>query len=264
MLDNEILEQNQQLKNIIEQSVDDSVNRAFKKYGLPSRISFFNLKSAISLILALLTTIGIGLYLHNKNDANEKVTPVENHDLTLENNGIFGFTVADFEEAILGEATRQKLLIVEEREVYVNTTITETGLFNLGVFNKQQVLTIHGLGQYTIDLTTIASDDISLNEDTYELTIRIPHAELHQVNFIPEKTEIGDTKKGWLAFGSIKMDAEQHNTFEVRAKEELSAKLNEAECFEEADRFAKLSAYETYQPIIKTISPAYKVVIEFK
>lgn len=261
MKENEI--QEQELRNMIEQSVDESVNRAFKKYGRFARLPRFSLRGIVSLIV-LVALIMAGVYLHERSKANETVAPVEDHDLTLENDGIFGFTAADFEEPILGEATRQRLLIVEEQEVYVNTTITDTGLFNWGIFNKQQVFTIHGTGQYTIDLTKITRQDIYLDEDTYELTIKIPHAELHQVTFDPTKTEIGDAQNGWLAFGSIKLDAEQNKQFEVEANEKLKARLNESERFEEADRFAKLAAYETYQPIVRTISPVYKVVIEFQ
>ena len=256
--------QEQELRSIIEQSVDDSVARAFKKYGKYSRFVGLPLKGVLSLLITLAILGGVGIYIHERNQANESVAPVEDHDLTFQNDGIFGFTVADFEEPILGAATRQRLLIVEEQEVYVNTTITDTGLFNLGVFNKQQALTIHGNGQYTIDLTKITKDDIYLNEDTYELTIRIPHSELHQVSFDPTQTEVGDVKNGWLAFGSIKLDAEQQKAFEVSANEKLDAKLRESQRFAEADRFAKLSAYETYQPIIKAVSPAYKVIIEFQ
>lgn len=261
MKENEI--QEQELRNMIEQSVDESVNRAFKKYGRFARLPRFSLRGIVSLIV-LVALIMAGVYLHERSKANETVAPVEDHDLTLENDGIFGFTAADFEEPILGEATRQRLLIVEEQEVYVNTTITDTGLFNWGIFNKQQVFTIHGTGQYTIDLTKITRQDIYLDEDTYELTIKIPHAELHQVTFDPTKTEIGDAQNGWLAFGSIKLDAEQNKQFEVEANEKLKARLNESERFEEADRFAKLAAYEIYQPIVRTISPVYKVVIEFQ
>ena len=204
MANNEL--QEQELQSIIEQSVDDAVKRAFKKYG---RVSWRSLLSPRRLLsfLVILAVLGSGIWLYERNRANEPVAPVEDHDLTLENDGIFGFKAADFEEPILGEATRQRQLIAEEQEVYVNTTITDTGLFNLGVFNKQQALTIHGTGQYTID--RLSRSDISLNEQTYELTIRIPHAELHDTIFDPAQTEIGDTKNGWLAFGSIKLDAEQ-------------------------------------------------------
>lgn len=262
MISNEI--KDQELKELIEQSVDESVERAFKKYGRTSKFPVFRLRSIISLVVVLALIVGAVFYIRDRNRINEQVPPVEDHVLTLENDSIFGFTIADFEEPILGASTRQQLLIVEEREAYVNTTITDAGLFNLGVFNKQQVVTIYGVGQYTIDLEQIGREDISLNEETYELTIRIPHATLHQVSFDPSKTEVGDTQNGWFAFGSIKLDAEQQKSFEVTAVEKLTEKLNEAQRFKEADRFAVLSAYETYQPIVKTISPAYKVVIEFE
>ena len=36
------------------------------------------------------------------------------------------------------------------------------------------------------------------------------------------------------------------------------------ECFEKADRFEKLSAYEVYQPLVSSVSPAYKVEIVVK
>ena len=218
--------QEQKLQSIIEQSVDDAVKRAFKKYGRRSWRALFSPKRLLSL-LVILAVLGGGIWLHEQNRASEPVAPVEDHDLTLENDGIFGFKAADFEEPILGESTRQRQLIVEEQEVYVNTTITDTGLFNLGVFNKQQALTIHGTGQYTIDLTRLSRRDISLNEQTYELTIRIPHAELHDTIFDPAQTEIGDTKNGWLAFGSIKLDAEQQKAFEVSAVEQLQTKLDD-------------------------------------
>ncbi len=239
--------------------IDESVEKAFKKYGKKG-LSIKLLLIGVFLIIGLIVCI----FFIQKRNTSEKVQPVENHDLTLENNGILGFTAADFEEAILGETTRQKLLIVEEQEAYVNTTITDTGLFNLGFFNREQALTIHGTGQYTIDLTQITPENIQLNEETYELTIQIPHAVLHNTSFDPGKTEIGDTKNGWLAFGDIELNQEQHKQFETEAVQKLQEKLNERERFEEADRFAKLSAYETYQPVVKSVSPAYKVVIVFQ
>lgn len=252
-----------ELRDIIEQSIDSSIDRAFKKHSR-SRHFVSLLPKLIPILLILALIGGITLHFYNQAQANKPVAPIEGHDLTLSNEGIFGFTVADFEEPILGNATRQKLLIVEEQDIYNNTTITDTGLFNLGIFNKQQALTIHGTGQYTIDLTQIAKEDISLNEQTYELTIHIPHAKLHQVVFDPSKTEIGDSKNGWLAFGEIKLSPDQQKAFESKAVDILTGKLNEAERQEEADRFAKLSAYETFQPLVKAVSPAYKVIIEFK
>lgn len=258
--------QDNEVEALIAKSVDESVERAFKKYRVSPnhRVSLkYITKIAIALIAIAMLVIG-GKIWSDRLDANKKVAPVEDHDLTLSNNGIFGFTAADFETPILGVASRQKLLIVEEQEAYVNTTITDTGLFNWGIFNKQQALTIHGTGQYTIDLSKITNQDIQLNEEAYELTIRIPHPELHATNFDPSKTEVGDSQNGWLAFGNITLTNEQHKEFETTALQKLNEVLMQSERFTEADRFAKLSAYETYQAVAKTISPAYRVVIDFQ
>lgn len=261
MTENEIRER--ELKYLIEDSVDTSVERAFKKYGRNSRSFHLTLSGVLSLVV-LIIVVFLGAKWYAAQKAIEPVAPVENHDLTLENSGIFGFTVVDFQDAVLGKATQQRLLIVEEREAYVNTTITETGFLNWGVFNKEQALTIHGTGEYAINLTQIKAQDISLDEENYELTIRIPHAALHSTSYDPEKTEIGDLQKGWLAVGDIKLTVEQQKEFEVEAERKLEEKLSEEDCFDDADRFAKVAAYELYQPIVRTVSPAYKVVIDFQ
>lgn len=188
----------EKLRRIIEESVDESVNKAFRKYriGLAAR----GIAKRIIVLIVVICIVIIGVLYWQSTHRKIETKAVEDYDLTLENNGIFGFTAVDFEEAILGEATRQQLLIVEEQDVSINTTITDAGFLALGIFSKEQVLTIHGYGQYTIDLSEISADDISLDEDTFEVTIRIPHAELHDTVFNPDETEIGDVDRGVAGF----------------------------------------------------------------
>ena len=79
MANNEL--QEQELQSIIEQSVDDAVKRAFKKYG---RVSWRSLLSPRRLLsfLVILAVLGSGIWLYERNRANEPVAPVEDHDLT--------------------------------------------------------------------------------------------------------------------------------------------------------------------------------------
>lgn len=238
----------------IETLVEKAVSKAMRKSNITSNI--FSWLLNIALIVGI-----IFIYNEIKPKANPEIEPVENHDLTLENDGIFGYTAADFEEVILGEATRQKQLIVDEQEVSVTSTITDSGLFNLGVFSRVQNETIYGTGEYTIDISEIDKSDIEFDEENYTVTIHVPYPELHNVIFDPSKTQIGDTEKGWLAFGEIKLTNEQRKEYEVKAIEQLTERLNEKDCFDKAERFAKLSAYEVYQPLVSSVSPAYKVEI---
>ncbi len=257
----EKVESQKQLEDVIRETIQESISESIGKMNKKRKKSGI-VKILIELGIVALAIAGLNQWWNKT--LGPQLKNVEAYDTTLANHGIFGFKAVDFEEAILGYSSREKLLIVEEQEASVNATIANAGFMNLSVFNKQQILTIHGMGQYTVDLSDLTSEDVTLNEDTFEVTIRIPHTELHQVSFDPEKTEVGDTSKGWFAFGDIALTAEENKKFETEAVSKLEEKLSEDACFEEADRFAKVSVYETYQPIISKVSPAYKLVVEFK
>ena len=123
------MENKEELKQMIEESVKSAVSKSLMKNTL--RNNFLKILAYIGILAALFF-----MYQSLKPKTPEAIEPVEDHDVTLENNGIFGFTVADFEEPILGEATRQQLLIVDEQEVSVATTISDAGLFNWSIFAK--------------------------------------------------------------------------------------------------------------------------------
>lgn len=246
--------------NKIEKDIQETVEKAVKKTMVKNNI----INNVFDWILKIALIIGLIFIYQQVKPKNPDVKPVDGYDMTIENNGIFGFTAADFEKVILGQATRQHLLIVNEQEVSVPTTITSTGLFNLSVFSQALNQTIYGIGEYTIDITKITKNDILFDQDKFTVTINVPYPELHSVIFEPEKTKIGDANKGWLAFGDIKLTPEQHKAFEVEAIDKLTERLNEKDCFDTAERFTKLTAYELYQPLVNSLSPAYKVNIVVK
>ncbi len=243
----------QELEKMIENAVSKAVKKSVRKSEW--------IKTALDWLFKIALVVALYFGYQQIKPKNPEVNDIEEYDVTLENNGIFGFTAVDFEDVILGHATRQQLLIVDEQEVSVASTITDTGLFNLSIFTKVLNETIYGVGEYTIDLTKIKKSDIEFDEENYTITIHVPYPTLHSVKFEPDKTKIGDTEKGWLAFGEIKLTPEQTQKFETEAVEKLTERLNDKECFETAARFAKLTAYEVYQPLVNSISPAYKVEI---
>lgn len=192
---------------------------------------------------------------------NETVNPRGDHDVTLEDNGILGYTAADFEKVIIEKSTQQHQLIVDEEEVSVPTTITVAGAFDLDILSKTAHETVSGTGQYTVDLGKVDGDSISLDEDSLTVTVKVPAPELHNVSFDPEKTVIGATDRGWLAFGEVKMTEKERKTFETTAVKKLTARLKEEDCVSRAQKFARLSCEDLYSPIVSAISPAYKVQI---
>ena len=169
----------------------------------------------------------------------------------------------DFEEAVLGAASEHSELIVMEQPLSINTTITRSGLGNLAIFSKVKDVTYYGTGVYTVDLSRIDAGHIRLDEFNRRVNILIPHAVLQYVNPDLEKTEFQDTEKGWLAFGDIKLTAEEQNELEKSVHAAMEERLNEDDLLIQADEFAILKTWEIFQPLITAVSPEYTVEMEF-
>ncbi len=188
---------------------------------------------------------------------------VEDADVTLDNNGILGFTAADFQEAVLSAASEHQELIVMEQPLSITTTITKAGLGNLAIFAKIKEVTYYGTGVYTVDLSGMKEDRILVDEETCTVTVRIPHTVLQYVNPELSKTEFEDTENGLLAFGDLKLTPEETNLLEQSVYRAMEERLDSQDLYLEADRFAELKTWEIFQPLVSAVSPMYRVAIEF-
>lgn len=186
---------------------------------------------------------------------------VSGYDLTIDNNGIFGYTAVDFAEVVLGEAAQQKKIEVYEREVTDVASITDAGLLKVKLFSKHQQIKYSGVATYIVDVSHLSNSDFSVDEKNHIVTIKIPHAELKDINV--NKVEFGEVESGILAFGEIKMTAEQSKKIENEAKDKMLAKLEAENELEKADEFAKNTVWELFYPLITKVSPGYSLEIAF-
>ncbi|MCH4208444.1 MAG: DUF4230 domain-containing protein [Solobacterium sp.] len=189
--------------------------------------------------------------------------PAESHDVILEDNGILGYTAADFKDAVAGKATKQKQLVVMEQDLHETTTFTQAGLANLSIFSMYKDVTYYATGVYTVDLQNIDQYHITVDDDTKTVTILIPHAVLQYVTPDLSKTEFEDTSKGLLAFGDIELTAEEQNQLEQSVINTMTDTFNEETYTTLADKYAKLSTWEIFQPIVSSVSPEYKADMKF-
>lgn len=190
--------------------------------------------------------------------------PREEYDMVVDDDGVLGFTAADFAEAMLGDSSQLRKIEVFTQEVADVVTITDTGLANIKVFEKTQVITYHGTATYTVDLSKLQKSDITLDDERKTITMRIPHCERENINIPENQMEFGDVSKGLLAFGDLKLTPEQNAQIQSAAREKMEAKLEETNAAEQADRFAKMSVWEIYQAMVSKVSPEYTLEIEFK
>lgn len=96
------------------------------------------------------------------------------------------------------------------------------------------------------------------------ITLKIPHAVQEEINIPEDEIQFGDTTKGLLAFGDIKMTAEQAAQIQAEARKKMQKKLDEDNVAAIADRFAKLSVWELYNPIIKGVAKEYSLEVVFR
>ena len=174
-----------------------------------------------------------------------------------------GYNTIDFAGAVLGEAHQQRKLIVLKQDLVTTNRITQA-LANLSLFAKTKIIRSYGTGQYTVDLMGLTTDDIDVDDTLCIVTITIPHAVLDEVIFDVNKTEFGDTERNWLAFGEIKMTAEQQQTLEQSVMDDMKKALQEPSLMEKADERALYEVRQIYQPLISGLSDAYivKIIME--
>lgn len=177
--------------------------------------------------------------------------------------GLLGFTAVDFQDAVLGEASRHQELIVMEQPLEVATTITKAGLANLAIFSKMKTITYYGTGVYTVDMSGIDADHIQVDMDKKQVTVVIPHSCLQYINPDLDKTVFEDTEKGLLSFGDIKLKTEDQNRLLQAVYKSMEEKLTEPELFRLADEYAEMSTWQMFQPLITAVSPEFTVEIAF-
>ncbi|MBQ6438606.1 MAG: DUF4230 domain-containing protein [Mogibacterium sp.] len=191
-------------------------------------------------------------------------TAVEDRDFTLINHRIFGYKSADFAEAVLGDKEQLKKLEVYSREVSDVVTLTQAGLFKIKAFSKYQLITYNGKAVYTVDLSGLTADDITLDEETKTVTMKVPAPVLEPINIPSESIQFGEVEKEAFAFGNIKLTPEQQAEVETQAKDRMLQKLDEEKVIEEAGAAAEHSIWEIFQPMISNLSSKYKLKVEFK
>lgn len=193
-----------------------------------------------------------------------------NHDLTLEHH-TFSELVVDFQEPILGKTKEEKKLIVMTQEVSDVGTMQDIKfediaiLKDIDIFNKSQNIRFYGTGEYTVDLSRLTKEDVSVDESAKTVMVKIPHPVLNAIVIDPARTKVEDIKReSFLALGDLKLTPEEQKGFETAAHEKMEASLDTDSIREQADSYAEKVVWELLQPTVTGVSPEYRLSVEFQ
>ncbi len=244
--------------------VEQAARKGAKSKGTWLQTLLQNLPTILTILMVFMIGARVKAFGNGVSSLFHFDNGVQEHDLALDDNGIFGYTAADFENAILGDSEKLKKLEVFQQEVSDATTITETGFINWSALSKTKLITYNGTAVYTVDLSTLKANDIDINIGEKIITLKIPHAEQEEINIPEDAIQFGDTDRGLLAFGDLKMTPEQISEVQGGAREKMEEKLKSDNVQATADRFAVLTVWELYSPIIKGVARDYSLEVEFR
>lgn len=160
------------------------------------------------------------------------------------------FVEVDFTPVLLHEAQLEKKLIIMTQRATASETAVKAGLFSLPVFKQTKALIFHGEGTYFVDLSSLSSNDFVVDNDKRTITISIPKPEL-SVKLLPEETEFFDSANGSLRFGEMELTPETMTTLETQGIARIKETLeSDDDSWETAEKFAKLSVKEIYEPLV--------------
>lgn len=166
-------------------------------------------------------------------------------------------------EAVLGAAGQQKKLVVFEQKVSDIIKVTDEGKLPFGLSEKYQYVKYSGTASYTVDLAGVNENSLKISQDEKTITVFIPHAVVG-LNINEEETQADETEKvGIFSIGDLKLSEEERSEVIAEVKSNMAQKLEEDNVMDIADRMARMSVWEIYQPVVTKVSPEYTVVTEF-
>lgn len=215
------------------------------------------------LLLGIILVVILGLTLDfddKRFDSEEEfVYDEENKVLSMRS----GVKIA-FGDVIVGDLqSRRVLQVFEAPDTQIPLVITDTGFMGWEVFKKVQTLNYTTSGYYTVDLGELTNDSVSVNEDTKEITIYIPHAELGPIEIDFSKFTASDIDGGLLAWGTIKFTPDEYNQIQVLMVDNVMAELTGSEYLSQADAAAVTAVKDLVEPIVKGLDDTYSVQVSF-
>ncbi|MBR2836044.1 MAG: DUF4230 domain-containing protein [Coriobacteriales bacterium] len=176
--------------------------------------------------------------------------------------GKLGANAVDFSTPILRESRTKSDLVVYEQDVESTNTVTSTPM-NIDIFKKSTTVHSFGTGVYTVNLTSVTADSITVNEDTKTVTVAIPHACLQYITEDLNRTSFEQTERGLLAFGDLTLTQEQQNALKQEIYNQMIIELTSESCYAAADLHALEAVKDLLQSVVDNVDSSYKLTITF-
>jgi hypothetical protein len=168
------------------------------------------------------------------------------------------------EETLVNEIQRKQELITLEVQMTEKVTLNDSW-GSLDIFKKLQSISYSGTGTYTVDLSSLKAENITIDDKLKKVTVKVAPPNIKGVSINEEKTEYQTPENGLLRFGEIKLTPEENQMLIRNVKERMLNKMSEQDFTSEA----KASTERTIKDLIQSIvlsktTEAYNIEVLFR
>lgn len=173
---------------------------------------------------------------------------------------VMGYKTVEIRESLLAESRSTGYLVVTEQDVSVDIEVSQM-LWNIPLFEKTKVIHAYGTGAYGFDLTDLSQEAIQVDHNIREVVLTLGAVKLLYVENDYEETTYEETEHALLAFGEIRLTAEQQTVMNQEIQDAMKEALLLVSTGAEVSEDSRRTAEAFFEPLINTLVPGYDVVI---
>lgn len=121
------------------------------------------------------------------------------------------------------------------------TIIVDKSFSSLDVFKKFKEIQFFANCSYYIDLSSLETDDINLDDSLNTIELKVPYPKIYTISLLNDKTIYKPSENGLLRFGEIKLTQEEFNIIQKELYSSFEETLNSEELYNEALESSKKS-----------------------
>ena len=113
------------------------------------------------------------------------------------------------EKSIINEVKSVSKLVPLEIEL-MNTVIIDKSILDFDALKKSKSITFFALCSYSVDLSSLTTEDIFLDSENKIINLYIPSPKVYSIEILDDKTIYEDSQLGFLRFGDILLSSEEY------------------------------------------------------
>lgn len=166
-------------------------------------------------------------------------------------------------ETLVNEIHQKEELITMETQMSEKVTL-DNSWGTLSLFKKIQNINYFGTGTYVVDLSALKPENIEIDNDRKEVTVKVSEPVIKGITINEEKTEYQTPENGLLRFGEIKLTAEENQMMLRNVKDKMIKKMGEQDFTSKASKASEDVLKNLVQTILQNkTNEKYNITIQY-